>query len=105
MLSLTTESDVIRAAAAAVRDRRLELAWRQEDLAEKSGVPMTTLRRFERTGHIGFPGFAKLITALGIADDFVASIKSATHLPPRSAEEFAQRPIRARAPRKVAARA
>lgn len=71
MLSLTTERDVLEAAAAAIRDRRIATRWRQVDLATKSGVPIATLRRFERTGAIGFAGFAKLATTLGMADELV----------------------------------
>jgi hypothetical protein len=101
MLSLNTESDVLRGARDSVRTHRLAYAWRQEDLAKKSGVGVATLRRFEATGHIGFPTLAKLLVSLGLADRFLAALKP--QLPQaRSIREFlaeGKKPARRRAPR------
>jgi transcriptional regulator with XRE-family HTH domain len=75
MLSLKTEADVLREIADTVRAQRVALSWRQEDLATKSGVSIATLRRFERTGQIGFLGLAKLLVTLGMADQFLAGLR------------------------------
>lgn len=75
MLSLKTESDVLRDVADSVRAHRLALHWRQDDLATKSGVSIATLRRFERSGQISFQGLAKLLVSLGLADSFLTSLK------------------------------
>ena len=75
MLSLNTEADVLRAVADAVRRHRLAQGLRQIDLAQKSGVAIATLRRFERSGQIGFLGLAKLLTTLGLTDAFIASFQ------------------------------
>ena len=75
MLSLKTESDVLHEVADSLRAHRLALGWRQEDLAEKSGVAIATLRRFEQSGQIGFLGLAKLLVSLGRADDFLTALK------------------------------
>ena len=75
MLSLKTESDVLRRVADLLRDHRSALGLRQADLAERSGVAIATLRRFERTGQIGFLGFAKLLVTLGLVDNFLAAFK------------------------------
>lgn len=98
MLSLKTESDVLREVANALRAHRLALGWRQTDLAERSGVAVATLRRFEGSGQIGFPGLAKLLVSLGRADDFLAAFKPPAANPPRSIEAFMAegRPARVR---------
>ena|SRR5476651_2209692 len=75
MLSLKTEADVLREIADSVRSHRLGLGWRQDDLAQRSGVGIATLRRFERSGRIGFHGLAKLLVTLGLADNFLTALK------------------------------
>lgn len=81
MLSLKTETDVVCQVADSLRGRRLTLGWRQEDLAERSGVAIATLRRFERSGQIGFKGLTKLIVTLGLTEDFLAAFKPAMTAP------------------------
>lgn len=81
MLSLKTESDVLQEVADALRAHRAALGWRQVDLAEKSGVAIATLRRFERTGKIGFSALAKLFVSLGLADRFLAALKPPVESP------------------------
>lgn len=102
MLSLNTEFDVMRAVADSVRQHRLAQGLRQTDLTQKSGVAVATLRRFERTGQITFFGLAKLLTSLGLADAFIASLQRVPETP-ASTKEFmtgmARR--RQRAPRRA----
>lgn len=104
MLSLKTETDVLREVADSLRARRLALGWRQVDLAERSGVAVATLRRFERSGQIGFEGLAKLLVTLGMADVVLAALKSPENSPrsidaflaearPASVRQRARRPI------------
>ncbi len=97
MLSIKTEVDVLREVADALRSHRVALAWRQEDLATRSGVSIATLRRFERTGQIGFLGLAKLLVTLGLADSLLAGLKR-PELAPTSMEAFLA-PAKARRPR------
>lgn len=101
MLSLKTEVEVLRSVADSVRQHRLAHGLRQADLAEKSGVSIATLRRFERTGHIGFFGLAKLLVTLGLADAFITSIQRVPERP-SSIKEFmtAYAGRRKRAPRR-----
>jgi hypothetical protein len=56
-------------------------------LARHSGVAVSTLRRFERTGHIGFPALSKLLVSMGLADHFLAAFKRPTDSP-KSIEAF-----------------
>jgi transcriptional regulator with XRE-family HTH domain len=105
MLTLKTEADVLLDVSTALRARRLALGLRQIDLSEKSGIAVDTLRRFERTGNIGFIGFARLLVSLGLVDSFLANFKT---LPPpaKNIREFlaagkkAKGRQRARAPRR-----
>lgn len=97
MLSLKTEVDVLREVADSVRAQRVALNWRQEDLATRSGVSIATLRRFERTGQIGFLGLAKLLVTLGLADQLLAGLKR-PEVEPKSMEAFLA-PIKTRCPR------
>lgn len=88
MLSLTTEADVLTLTAKSLRERRQLLGLRQVDLAERSGVAIATLRRFESTGQITFGGLAKLLVACGLADAFLAGIKPQPAAAPASIDEF-----------------
>ncbi len=47
------------------RKRRLERNLSQEGLAQRSGVPLGTLKRFERTGAVSLVSFIRLLVALG----------------------------------------
>ena len=87
MLSLKTEADVLREAADSLRAQRVALGLRQGDLATRSGVSIATLRRFERTGQIGFLGFAKLLVSLGLADRLLSTLKP-TAAAPASIDAF-----------------
>jgi len=87
MLSLKSETDLLREFSDGVRQRRLLLDWRQADLAARSGVAIATLRRFERTGQIGFHGLAKLLVSLGLADALITALKPPAPAP-RSMKAF-----------------
>ena len=54
-----------------MRTRRLEMGLTQEGLAERSGVSLRTLRKFEQKGLISLESFLKLAMALGCLEDFV----------------------------------
>jgi transcriptional regulator with XRE-family HTH domain len=92
MLSLKIESDVLREIADLVRSHRLALGWRQDDLAQRSGIGIATLRRFERSGQIGFQGFAKLLVTLGLADNFLTAFKRPADAPKNIAAFLAANP-------------
>ena len=56
---------------AALRFRRVRLARKitLKSLSEKSGVPYSTIRRFESTGEIGFLALVKIASAIGEDDE------------------------------------
>ena len=81
---------MLREVADSLRAHRLALGWRQADLAERSGVPIATLRRFERSGQIGFHGLTKLAVTLGLADNFLAALKRPAATPKNIAAFLAE---------------
>lgn len=105
MLSLKTEMDLLHEARALVRYHRINRALRQDDLAARSGLGVATLRRFERTGQIGFSGLAKILVSLGLADDFLSTLKPSSSAPKDIGEflEAGKTPQRIRAPRRATA--
>lgn len=68
------------AVALAERCRRLRLArkWKQSTLAERAGVSLASLRRFEQTGRIALRSLLRLSFVLGRLGDFDALLR----LPP-----------------------
>lgn len=54
------------------RRRRLDLALTREAVAEASGVPVSTLKRFETRGEIGTRALVMLMAALGQAEQIEA---------------------------------
>jgi len=67
-----TPSAIMLSVAQRVKQRRLELNWTQKFLASKSGIPVATYRRFERTGEVSLRGLVLLSIALGCKGDFYA---------------------------------
>ena len=72
MLSFDTISPAGKAKALAerVKTRRLEMNLTQEGLSVRSGVPLSTYRRFERTGMISLDGLLHIAYALDAMNDF-----------------------------------
>lgn len=71
MISLITPTKVQRKLAEHARARRLQIELTQEGLAERSGVALPTLRKFERTGAISLESFLKLHMVLGGLEDIL----------------------------------
>ena len=59
-----------KALAERVKTRRLEMNLTQEGLSVRSGVPLATYRRFERTGLISLDGLLHIAYALDALNDF-----------------------------------
>ncbi|MDD7987199.1 helix-turn-helix transcriptional regulator [Lentisphaera marina] len=70
MYSLDTPDEVALDLAQRMKSRRLALAWKQQTLAERSGVSLASLRRFEKSGLISLESLLKLAFALDHLDDF-----------------------------------
>ena len=59
-----------KALAERVKTRRLEMNLTQEGLSVRSGLPLATYRRFERTGKISLDGLLHIAYALDALNDF-----------------------------------
>ena len=69
-LQLHNPQDILQTLASRLRDQRLRLEWRQQTLAERSGVSLPTVKRIEATGQTTLLTFLKLAHALGRLDEF-----------------------------------
>ncbi len=74
--SLLTPEQVGSGLAARSRQLRLAKGWRQVTLAERSGVTLASLRRFETSGKVSLENLLKLAFALGRLDDFDAVLQA-----------------------------
>lgn len=73
--SLYTPEDIARQWANKVRRLRLDRGWKQSTLAQRSGVSLASLRRFETSGQGSLKNVLRLIFALGRIDDLVAVLE------------------------------
>lgn len=94
--SLHTPEQVSKTLAARIKALRLAKGWKQATLAERSGVSLASLRRFEATGRASLQLLLQLAFALNRLDDFDALLQ-----PPRAAslaelEAAEKRPSRRR---------
>lgn len=71
IVSLITPDKVQMKLAENVRMHRLQLELTQEGLAERSGVSLSTLRKFEQKGVISLAAFLKLQMVLGGLEDIL----------------------------------
>lgn len=58
-----------------IRDRRLQMKLTQEGLSERSGVPLSTLRKFEQKGVISLESFLKILSVVGGLEEMVDALK------------------------------
>jgi len=68
-------SDILEEIALKHRSIRKEVGLSQAELAERSGVSLGSLKRFERTGQISLESLLKLAHILNRLDDFDAVLK------------------------------
>ncbi|MCE8037381.1 helix-turn-helix transcriptional regulator [Halomonas sp. MCCC 1A11062] len=85
-ISLLTASDVQHDLAKAVRRRRRELKLSRHALAERSGVPAPTIKRFESTGQISLRQFLLLWQSVDQLER-LAALSATPPSTPQSIEE------------------
>ena len=61
-----------------IRERRLQMDLTQEGLSERSGVPLSTLRKFEQTGMISLESFLKILSIVGGLEEIIEVLKPNT---------------------------
>lgn len=86
--SLHTPEKIRRQIADRTRELRLDRGWKQTTLAERAGVSLGSLRRFERTGKVSLDNLLRLAFALHRLDDFAALLEPP---PVRSIDELERR--------------
>ncbi|MBI9113377.1 helix-turn-helix domain-containing protein [Maridesulfovibrio ferrireducens] len=69
-------SEALVALARNIRELRLNRQWTQDTLSERSGVPLSTLRKFERTGKISLESFLKVAFSLDVLDELLVATES-----------------------------
>ena len=80
ILPLTTVDDALVSLREMVRLARQREEWTQADLARRSGVPMTTISRLERTGLASTDTLFKVLFALNRLDVFEDVLKAQLRL-------------------------
>lgn len=71
LIDFQSPAQVVKGLGARVRAHRMAQSLRQEDLAELSGVALSTLRKLERTGQGSIQHYVLLLRALGLAGRLV----------------------------------
>ena len=62
--------DLARQLGERAKARRLSLNLTRETLSKRSGVPVSTIRKFETTGMLGLVSLMQLADAMNCLDDF-----------------------------------
>lgn len=75
MISLTSVSKAQQKIAGNIREKRLLMELTQEGLAERSGVPLATLRKFEQKGIVSLESFLKLLRVIGGLEEIIDVLK------------------------------
>lgn len=80
MLSnLKTEQEIIKDISLRARNKRKLYKLSQQQLSNKSGVSLGSLKRFERTGEISFKSLLKIAFVLDSQNDFDNLFKISTN--------------------------
>ncbi|PQJ83357.1 helix-turn-helix domain-containing protein [Aliivibrio sifiae] len=86
MLSLHTAFDVQLELKDFIKQRRKQQKLSVEALAECSGVPYSTIRKFENTGNISLRQFLMLLESVGSLND-IHNLTKPSNQEPTSIEE------------------
>lgn len=71
-LELMTAPQLATAVAQSARRLRLDRNLTQQELAERAGMSLSSLRRFERTGEIAFLSLIRIAIALDASEGMAA---------------------------------
>ncbi len=71
-LTLQTPRDVLLACAQRAKELRLSENMTQKELADRMGISVGSIKRFEKTGEIQFSSLLNLALVLGRLDEFDA---------------------------------
>jgi len=100
MLSLITPNRQLVNVRDQFKERRLLIGYTQVSLSEKSGVPLGSIKRFEKSGEISLKSLLKLSVPLECIDDFTSvakcSIENAQPVSIKTLQKAAAKPKRGR---------
>lgn len=68
-LTLMTDTEILNLIASRAREVRIANDLRQSDLSQKSAVPLSSIRVFERSGTISFVYLVKILRALSLVEE------------------------------------
>jgi len=86
-INIGTPSSMMQILKEKFKERRLTLDLTQEGLANKSGVSLGSLKRFENSGQISLESLLKLALVLECLDDF-SVIAQKKKIQPHSIDEL-----------------
>lgn len=69
-INILSSDELLDTIKANFKQRRLDEALTQEGLANKSGVSLGSVKRFEQTGQISLESLLKIALVLGCLDEF-----------------------------------
>ncbi len=93
-MQISSPEEIAKLLAERLRESRLRLGWKQSTLAERSGVSLPTVKRYESTGRTSLGNLLALCFALGRLDEFAELLK------PPAAESLAELETRSSRPRR-----
>jgi len=96
LLSLATPGEVASTLAARIRELRLEQGWKRSTLAERAGVTVASLRRFETTGKASLDLVLRVALALGRLREFEELLQPAPFTSIADLERRSSRKVRRR---------
>lgn len=89
---MKTPLEILTETAARAKTRRLALNFTQQGLAERSGVSLGSIKRFERSGKIAFEALLKVALALNALTDFESLFSSQAHSTPLRLDDILKKP-------------
>jgi transcriptional regulator with XRE-family HTH domain len=92
----STPSEVAISIAKRAKDKRLSLNLSQQTLANRSGVSLGSLKKFEQSGKISLESLLKIALILDALADFSQPFKNTIIEKPRSLEELLKNDTRQR---------
>lgn len=77
-INFVSPAELSQKIAHAAKEKRLSLNLSQQSLAERSGVSLGVLKKFEKTGKISLESLLKLALTLESLNDFIQLFKSSS---------------------------
>ena len=78
MIAFLTPEDAFLEPSKLLRKQRIVRNMTQAELAQRSGVSVSVLRKFEQTGKISLESFIKLTFVLGLTENLIKALQPHT---------------------------